>query len=191
MLELNAEQPLGSLLAQIQISTWEAFLVYLKKLPYGRNANREDLSLVITEAKGTCSSKHALAKAVADENALAGVQLVLCLYKMNAQNTPGIGTVLEGTTFSFIPEAHCYLEWNGQALDVTHPTADLANIRADILKKEYISPAQVNRFKVEYHQQYLKDWLANTASDWTFDALWKLRERCIQNLSQHASNINF
>ena len=37
------------------IYSWEDVLIYVKNIPYGRNANREDLSLVLKENKGTCS----------------------------------------------------------------------------------------------------------------------------------------
>ena len=40
----------------------------IKNLPYGRNANRYDFTLVLSENKGTCSSKHAFLKDFADKN---------------------------------------------------------------------------------------------------------------------------
>jgi len=63
-------------------------------LPYGRTANRTDLSLVISEQKGTCSSKHALLKEVADLNGIKGIDLIIGIYKMSEANTPGIGDEL-------------------------------------------------------------------------------------------------
>ena len=42
--------------------SFEELIVKVKNLPYGRNANRYDFSLVLSENKGTCSSKHAFLK---------------------------------------------------------------------------------------------------------------------------------
>jgi hypothetical protein len=41
---------------------FEALIEKVKNIPYGRNSNRTDFSLVISENKGTCSSKHAFLK---------------------------------------------------------------------------------------------------------------------------------
>ncbi len=42
----------------------------VKNIPYGRNANRYNFSLVLSENKGTCSSKHAFLKDFADKEDL-------------------------------------------------------------------------------------------------------------------------
>jgi hypothetical protein len=47
---------------------FESLLEKVKVIPYGRNLNRHDFSLVLSENKGTCSSKHAFLKDFADKN---------------------------------------------------------------------------------------------------------------------------
>ena len=80
---------------------------FVKQIPYGRNSNREDFSLVISENKGTCSSKHAYLKDFADKNNIPNVQLFIGIYKMNEQNTK-IGSILSDNFLDFIPEAHVF-----------------------------------------------------------------------------------
>jgi hypothetical protein len=53
-----------------------------------------DILAVLNERRGPCSTKHALLKALADEQGLP-IRLMLGIYEMNARNTPGIGRVLE------------------------------------------------------------------------------------------------
>ena len=65
---LKALDPLTKLAKSKGAYTWNCLLDYIKNLPYGRNSNRTDFSLVFTEHKGTCSSKHALLKQLADTN---------------------------------------------------------------------------------------------------------------------------
>lgn len=64
-----------------EISTWEELTTYVQKIPYGRNSIRDDFSLVVTENRGTCSSKHALLKSLALEFNQENVELVLYFSK--------------------------------------------------------------------------------------------------------------
>jgi len=157
----------------------------LSKLPYGRNSSRTDLSLVISEHKGSCSSKHAFLKKIADLNNLPNIKLILGLYKMNEKNTPGIGSVLTKHNINFIPEAHCYLQINNLKIDITTSNSDFKKLENDILKEIEIKPEQVNTFKVKYHQDFLKKWILKNNINYNFDELWNIRETCINNLSNN------
>ena len=59
--------PLADLLIFDGIETLQQAFNYIAKLPYGRNSNRIDFSLVVKESKGTCSSKHAFLKSLINE----------------------------------------------------------------------------------------------------------------------------
>ena len=154
----------------------------VKYIPYGRNSNRDDFSLVILENKGTCSSKHAYLKDFADKNNIQDVQLFIGIYKMNEQNT-NIGNIFSDHKILFIPEAHCYLKINGQVVDATSPNSNFENIKNDMLLEIEIQPEQVTEFKIKFHQNFIKNWLEETNSKFTLDQIWKIRENCIQNLS--------
>ena len=109
-MELNSEKELTTLVREKGIETINELLKYVKKIPYGRNSSRINFSQVITEERGTCSSKHAFVKAIAQENDLENIKLILCLYKMTEKNTPGIGNELTKNGIEYIPEAHCYIK---------------------------------------------------------------------------------
>ena len=87
----NRKGQLSQLALDNGLSNLEMCMAYLRKLPYGRNTHRDDLRLVFTEKKGTCSSKHAALKSIAIEQAISEVRFILCIYKMNVQNTSRIG----------------------------------------------------------------------------------------------------
>lgn len=180
---LNSSKVLTQELLHIGIYTWEDLIVYVSSLPYGRNSNREDFSLVLKEQKGSCSSKHALLLQVAIENKLSNVQLILAMYKMNEINTPGIGADISEGSLPYIPEAHCYLKINGIRVDLTSKTSDIKRIEMDILNEIEIAPKQVVVWKVGYHKQYIKEWLISEGIQKTFEEVWSIRERCIQNLT--------
>lgn len=162
---------------------WQETLNFVKQIPYGRNANREDFSLVISENKGTCSSKHAYLKEFASKNNIPNIQLIIGIYKMTEANT-NIGTILTDHKIDYIPEAHCYLKIDGKTVDVTSQEADFNTIKNDLLEEIEIEPYQVADFKVNYHQDFIKNWLKETNSKFSLDELWKIRETCIEQLSK-------
>ncbi len=106
------------------------------------------------------------------------------MYRMNQVNTPKIGTTISDGGLAFIPEAHCYLKLNNRRVDITTSDSNIENLTADILEEIEIEPEQVNTFKVEYHKNFLRKWLAENDIDMSFDTLWELREQCIRNLER-------
>jgi hypothetical protein len=180
---LIASEKLSTLLIKQGITTWQEAAKYIQDLPYGRNKNREDVSLVITERKGTCSSKHALLKTIADENKIANVKLLIGMYKMTQKNTPGIKDHILKSSLSYIPEAHCYLKINEERVDFTAPTSSIKQIEKDIISETEIAPSQVAQWKVDFHKQFIKDWRISENIKMDFDTIWNLREKCISSLS--------
>lgn len=85
---MNSKDEVTTIIKNSGIETWNELIKYVKKLPYGRNSNRTDFGLVISEEKGSCSSKHALLKKVADLNNIENVKLILGMYRMSQNNTP-------------------------------------------------------------------------------------------------------
>lgn len=168
-----------------EISTWEELTTYVQKIPYGRNSIRDDFSLVVTENRGTCSSKHALLKSLALEFNQENVELVLGLFKMNAINTPPLKEILETNGIKYIPEAHCYLKINGRSKDYTNENALYSKVMGDIINEIIIEPNQVIQYKIEYHQMFLKNWLLETKQNKTFEEIWYIREKCIAKLSDN------
>src|SRR4051812_26756301 len=76
-----------------QLTDFQRAARSLQALPYRRTTNRADYRLVLSEQRGTCSTKHALLAALAAEQQLP-VSLTLGLYEMSEANTPGVSAVL-------------------------------------------------------------------------------------------------
>ncbi len=165
------------------IPDFQQAAAFIRSLPYKRNSSKEDISIVLRENCGTCSTKHAVLAALAIENKIPGVQLFLGMFRMNSVNTPRVGEVLENAGLAYIPEAHNYLRVNGDILDCTVAREGFLFID-DLLEEKEILPAQVGDYKIQYHQEFLRRWLhENPAIKLTFAELWAIREQCIQNLS--------
>ena len=180
---INSEDHLSQLIIEKGITSWKELIAYIKTIPYGRNSNRIDSKLVISENKGTCSSKHALLKKIADLNGAQNIELIIGIYKMNNINTPKIGSILLDNHIKYIPEAHCYLRYKDKTIDVTSNSSDFERIKKDIIIENRIAPDQVGAFKVAYHKGFIKNWIISEKLHFSFDEIWEIRELCIKNLS--------
>ncbi|MDI9339692.1 MAG: VOC family protein [Sediminibacterium sp.] len=183
-LHLNANDELTRLVRRKRIENWSELIQFVKNMPYGRNTNREDLSLVIKENRGTCSSKHSFLKKVADLNHFDNIKLILGMYRMNAVTTPKIGDTISTAGLEYIPEAHCYLKLNNQRIDITDSSSDIEQWIGDILEEIEIEPEQVAVYKEEYHKNYLQKWMSENNITMAFDKIWEIREQCIKKLGQ-------
>ncbi len=180
--ELNLELPVSKLCKEFEICSFSEAMNYIKNLPYGRNSNREDFTLVLKEQKGTCSSKHALLKSLADENNHFEVKLMLGIFKMNGNNTPKIKNTLDKYGLEYIPEAHNYLRIQENIYDCTTENSSEINFINDLQKELEIQSNDVIEKKIKIHQNFLKIWAGNMNLDYNF--IWKVREECIVALSK-------
>jgi hypothetical protein len=158
---------------------------FIQHLPYGRNANKHDLNTVFSDHCGTCSTKHAVLKTLADENQAFELRLIIGIYKMNASNTALVSPVLSRFNLDYIPEAHCYLKYRDTVLDYTKDSNKPFNFLPDLLEEQEIIPEQITDYKVNYHKQFLSKWISNNPQlNYTEEELWTIREKCIYALSE-------
>lgn len=181
---LLPSQPLSRALIQLGISDFKAAITYVHQLPYGRTSDRSDYTLILSEQKGTCATKHAFLRQIAIENYQDAVQLYIGIYGMNEANTKGVGKVLEQAKLNYIPEAHTYLKVNDVILDITSTSASNTPFTESLLVEQHIAPHQIGDYKVQWHQDYLKTWITEKDIDFSFEDIWRIRENCILALSK-------
>lgn len=158
---------------------------FVSQLPYGRNANREDFSLVFSEGKGTCSSKHALLAELALENGHPEVELIAGIFLMSGETHGKLTAFFEGKPYASLPECHCYLRVKGERFDYTDTSDALERIAPKLVREQRIDPNQVSDWKIVIHKDYLQRWLnRNPAIGMTLDEVWKEREEAIALLSK-------
>lgn len=182
--QLTSRDELTLEIVESGVVTFEDLVRCVQRFHYGRNANRSNLSLVWYERKGTCSSKHAFLKMIADLNDIPSVDLILCIYRMNDRNTPGVGEVLKSADLDFIPEAHCFLKINGQERDLTFMHSSIEKLTKDIVHHECIQPTDIVERKIEIHQEFMRKWMREDKIQHSFNELWRIRECCIAELEK-------
>lgn len=157
---------------------------YVQQLPYGRNTDKSNPLVALQEGKGTCSTKHALLKNLADELGIPNIRLFTGIFRMGAQNTPRIADVLTTYRIPYMPEAHCYLKYENTVYDYTFPGVFTPLFLPELIQEIEIIPSQTTDYKVAYHRDFLKDWIQNEQLPYRLDEIWKIREACIQALGQ-------
>jgi hypothetical protein len=183
---LQPAGPVTAAFAALALRDFREAAAHVNRLPYGRNANRTDPLAVLQEARGTCSTKHALLRRLAIEQNFQ-IALIVGIYEMNQRNTPGVGTVLEKYRLESLPEAHCYLRANRKNIDVTRAPADSsAEPISHFIHEEEIVPDQIGEYKVSLHRRFLQQWIVQTTPQipYTPTGLWRIREECIAALEQ-------
>jgi len=163
---------------QIGCNSFHDACKFVWKLPYGRTSDRANWRLVLTEKTGTCSTKHALLKALSDDLDL-GVQLTIGIYPMQESNTPGVGKVLSAHSIESIPEAHCYLRYAGLRVDLTRFGFEAENPISEFWVEKDITPDDIGEFKHTFHKEFILTQFGAKKSE----QIWSVRELCIQALS--------
>jgi hypothetical protein len=181
---INNDGPISNAFISKGIFSFEDACNYIAQLPYGRNANKQNVLTVFDDNCATCSTKHALLKQLAIENNEGTISLIVGIFKMNAINTPKVANVLAMHQLNYLPEAHCYLKYDNQIFDFTTINADAKTFETDVLQEIEIQVKQIGEFKINYHQQFIAQWLdANKHLPYSTQQIWAIREQCIQRLS--------
>ena len=93
--EINSNGEISQLFLKNNCFDFHSASEFIRNLPYRRNLNKDNLATVFIDEYGTCSTKHALLKILAEENNQPHFKLILGIFKMNGINTPKIKSVFE------------------------------------------------------------------------------------------------
>lgn len=182
---LTSNETYSSEFRNLGINSFSKACSFIAELPYGRNANREDFGLVLSERRGTCSSKHALLATLALENGHPEIELIAGIFLMNGETHSKLNDFFINKSYPNIPECHCYLRFKGERFDFTDTSGRLERIIPKLVREQRIDPNQVSDWKIMIHKDYLQRWLTrNPAIQMTLDEIWKDREEAIALLSE-------
>jgi len=109
--DIQATGVVSGAMRQSGLHTFGAAMDWVRRLPYGRNTDKEAPLALFSERRGTCSTKHALLKRLAAEHRYDDIRLYIGIFEMNAVNTPAVASTLQAHNLACIPEAHCYLKY--------------------------------------------------------------------------------
>ena len=182
---ITSSKPISEFFIKSGIFNFSEACLWVQNLPYKRNQDKQNPFCIAEDNGGTCSTKHAFLKILAEENNGNQLKLILGIFSMNAQNTPKIKGVLEKYHLAEMPEAHNYLKLNKEILDFTRKNSSAKDFENDLLEEIEIAPNQITDFKVQYHQNFLQKYLIEHSEiPYSIENFWKIREECILALQQ-------
>lgn len=180
---IESEGKFSSLFRELEIYSFQDACKYIQALKYGRISDRSDFSLVLSEQKGTCSSKHALLTELALENGIEDLELICGIYLMNAETNPKITPILDKYHLTQIPECHVYFRYKNERYDFTGIGFDIKKVEPFIVREQRIEPNQSIEWKVKIHKNYIESWLKRKSEiSFDFEQIWAIREEIISIL---------
>lgn len=181
--DILSEDSFSTLARKNGLKTFEEACKFVSELQYGRISDKEDFTLILTEKKGTCSSKHAFLAGLVDENKKSGIDLMVGIYFINAETHPEFQHLFENKSYPYIPDAHCYFRVNGNRYDYTFPTSYIDDKNLIFIREQKIEPHQATVWKEAIHQDFIKSWLVrNPHIKESFEEIWKDRESLISKM---------
>ncbi len=180
--ELTADDPLADAFSERGLSHFGEACTFVQNLPYGRSAQRGDFMAVLPEGKGTCSSKHGLLSLLAEMHGQNDIHLMVGIFLMSAETHPKLAGILQQYGLKSIPEAHCYLRFEGKRYDFTAKGKDISAIEPFIVREQRCEPNQLIDWKPMIHKHYLEGWLKRQDLSYSLDEVWAIREECIKAL---------
>lgn len=105
---------------------------------------------------------------------------------MSERNTPGVGDVLAAACVDAIPEAHCYLTYQGQRYDFTGLASGQSSPFDSLIDERPVALHDLSSVKLAYHREAIARWAAKVGL--SFERAWQLREECIASLANNTVN---
>lgn len=179
--EILSPKPISEHFRSLNLTTFSEAANYIQTLPYKRNPDKTDKLSVLKDQGGTCSTKHAVLKRLADENKHPEIKLMLGIFGMKASYSEKLIAVFEKYRIDEMPEAHNYLRFNGKVEDFT--ARNCKEFENELIVEVEIQPEQITDFKVSYHKEFLRKYLEeNSHIPYSLDEFWIIREACIEAL---------
>ncbi len=172
---------LSTRLREKGLTTFAEACTFVQGLPYRRPTGPASSIMVLDQACGTCSSKHALLAGLAEEAERSDCELTLGYLQLNESNSPGIGPILRRYSLPSIPEAHCYLRTRGVRNDFTGLPPGSVRLVDSVTREEPIDIDSLHTDKRRRHERYLLAWA--TEREIPAELTWTAREAWIKHLS--------
>jgi len=182
---IHNKKIVSGLFLERNITDFHSACQFISQLPYKRNLDKNKVTCVFDDFGGTCSTKHATLRRLALENNHPEIELILGIFKMDAEYSFKIKNTLERHHLNYIPEAHNYLRIEDEYFDFTKPNSDYSQFQNKMIIEKEIEYDQINEEKITFHKNFLKQWIVKENIPYNLDKIWKIREQCIVDLQKN------
>ncbi len=116
--EISNSGEISKKFLELGIKSFKEACYFVHDFEYGYNLNYDDKMILFKEKKGTCTTKHAVIAALADELDIPVFKYV-GIYKMTEQITNGVNNILKKYNLPYTPMIHCFLVYKDYRFDLT------------------------------------------------------------------------
>lgn len=120
---LTAGSPVQDVFLGHGIASFRDACTWVQHLEYGDTTSGHTAAALLTEQRGTCSTKHGVIAMLAAEIGLP-VHKHLGFYRMDDAMVPGVRGLLEPFGLPFVPMVHCFLRYGDVHVDLTEGNRD-------------------------------------------------------------------
>lgn len=174
--------PVSKAFLERGIDDFSSACQFVQALPFARISNPVVFLSVLSEGKGTCSTKHALLASLALEHDREDIELMVGIYLMNSETHPSLKAFFENQEISGVPENHAFLRCGQQRYDFSSKAWSLVDHENRIVREQRCDPGQMHDWKPMIHKHYIGGWLKRQQLDLTPEEIWDLREKCLTQL---------
>lgn len=155
--EINPAGKIGARFLQLNLLTFQAACEYVHRMPYGYNADRDDLMSLFREGQGTCTTKHAVIATLARELGLE-IHKRIGIYAMTEALVTGADAILRKYALPYLPMVHCFLASESHRVDLTEGNANGKNGPIDkFLYTVQVEPGILAKDEYLLYRKALKD----------------------------------
>ena len=152
-----AGRPVSDRFLALGATTFHAACRYARNIPYGYNSDREDLFILFTEQKGSCTTKHAVVATLAQEIGLP-VHKNIGVYAMTEAIVTGTDRILHRFGLPYLPMVHCFLAYGRFRVDLTEGNRNGKNTAIDaFLYTEEVIPHIAGKDEYLIYRRALKE----------------------------------
>ena len=157
---LTAKGPFSEKFLSLGLTRFQDVCTHVKAMPYGPNSDNQDSRILFAEGRGTCTTKHGAIGHLAQELGLP-VYKNLGFYRLEDSVVTGISPILAPYSLSFIPQIHCFLEYETYRVDLTEGNCSGKN--KTIEDYDFVVRVQPD-LTHDQHQNYYLEYLAKYRS---------------------------
>ncbi|MHA1109619.1 MAG: hypothetical protein ACTSRE_00845 [Promethearchaeota archaeon] len=99
-------------------STFKEACLYVHNLKYGYNSDKDDKWILFKEKKGSCTTKHGVIAALAQELEIS-LHKHVGVYQFTEVICEGAGIITEKHNIPYVPMVHCFLVYKNYRFDLT------------------------------------------------------------------------
>jgi len=127
---LQSRGEVSDIFLEMGIDSFHSACQHVKDMPYGANSDSAQSLLLFIEGQGTCSTKHGVIARLAKEQNLP-IHKNLGFYRLNDTIVTGVSDILRSYGLRFVPQIHCFLEFENYRVDLTEGNCNGKNQTID------------------------------------------------------------